>query len=547
MKSLIKKRFRLFISLGVLPVYLMAMPHAYALSINASIDASQITTNHSFNYVVTTDESLPEDAIDIRPLFRAFIIGNLQITHPTANSTEWKIPLQPVSGGSQSIPSIPVAGMMTTPININVLEMGDGTGTMQVSETPTSTVQNQETETLSQEPEHVIESSINKTTFYPNEPLILDVTVAKRADPENKPPQVNSTESMRIEPIGTPEQDSSIFGDRYQETVTYHYYLTSSQSGEVEIPAASLQSDPSKQSEPIHAFAKTIPSSHQDAWLPSAGISVEEKWDPQISYVKANQLLTRTIKITGINNTPEQLPDLPLPTIENVQVYLDTQSSNLSFQNGMLISTKTIRQVFVPQSGNAFTTPVASFKWWNTISDRGQLTELAARKFQAALTKTETKAAPTPEPIQTFKSKVQSLIQQHLTKELIYGLGGLLILAILILSYYFKNRHQLRARKALAIRWKAFQKLCVENNDPLATYQALMVWANDKWQQEFTTLEQLPFYGNVYTELVLLETACFKDATTHWNGKRLMQKIAAFKIAKPKAAKPANPEDLFHC
>lgn len=530
----------------ILPIVLLFSASSDAFNVTTHIDNQIITTSTSFDFILSADTELPDDALDIRPLFRNFIIGNLRITHPTPTTTEWRIPLQPVSDGALTIPPLNIADTTTTPIPIQVLATNDGTVSFSTENSTPSASAN-----LASPPEHVIETSISKDSFYPKEPVILNVTVAKHAIDNQQTPEVISTPDLTITSIGQPEQDSSIFGDHFQETLTYHYYVIAANSGSQTIPEVNVPNESQQTSEPIDIQVQSIPEKIEpSSWLPSAGISVEEFWEPQTSYAKANQLLTRTLKITGINNLPEQLPEIPLPDIKDVRVYLDTESTDLSYQNGMLISTKVIKQVFVPQSNRPFSTPSYGFHWWNTISDRAQYTELPSRRFQASANSDTTASAQQKEttPTQTVKNNIFAWFAKLATPAVLLTFVLAFVIFTLCIVIWFIQRKKITIWRQERRAWNEFKQICAdEDGTPMEAYQHLLVWAELKWHHPFSCLEQLPCYEFAYIELSHLQAACFNKNDDDWSGNRLVKKIAAYKDKKETSPSRNPPEDSFHC
>jgi len=527
----------------VLPIFLLLCLPCYGMNVSTHIDNQIITTSTNFNFTLTADANLPDDALDIRPLFRNFIIGNIQITHPDPTTTEWHIPLQPVSDGAQTIPSLKIADAITTAIPIQVLATSDGTVNF-TSEMNAGT----DSTNLTSKPVHVIESSIDKDSFYPEEPVIFNVTVAKLVLANDQQPVVSSKPELMLTSIGKPEQDSSIFGEHYQETLTYHYYVIAKTPGSQTIPTAAIPSGREQKTDPINIQVKPIPPQVEtSSWLPSAGISVEEYWEPQTSYAKSNQLLTRTLKIIGINNIPEQLPKIPLPKIKGVRVYLDTETSDLTYQNGMLVSTKIIKQVFVPQSNETFSTPAYGFHWWNTISDRAQYTELPARRFQNSTiintTKKENSNATQP---QDEKNDILAIFTKFISPTVILTFALAFIVFIFSISVWYIQRKRIAVWRQERFAWNEFKQIC-ENGTPIAAYHSLLAWAGLKWNKQFTCLEQLPFYQFAYIELSHLQAACFDKMNDDWSGNRLVKTITAYKNPKELRKSSEKPEDSFHC
>lgn len=510
---------------------------ALAVQVTGNVDVETLSLGDSLTYTLTADANLSDDALDIRPLFKDFIIGNLQIAHASTTETSWTIPLQPVSAGVITIPTLKVADSETQPVTITV----NDTNSNQISYTDQSSPE--QTEAL--EPVHLLESQISAESAYNNELLTYTVTMAKRADPENRPPVIPQIEGLKIIPAGDPVEDKEIFADHYQETLSYNYIVIPEKTGTLILSGATLASD-SKQISDEHIIeVKSIPSSFHGSekeWLPSAGITIEERWEPQTSYAKTGQPLTRTITLTGINNISEQIPDIPTPVITDVKVYRDGEKNEQQYQNGMLISKKTIKQIFVPEKNIAFTTPVIHLNWWNTISDRPQIASLDERKFMASIVVNNTKPV-VASPATQKKPSASIPFWSSLLPKISFIVGVIVALLTPILAILWYYRKVLRTRYERYQLWKTLKRCCL-TNDPLLAYQALLVWASQRCAQPFTCLEQLPFYAQLKTELDELQMACFSVATKEWDGRKLLRRLAHVSIVKIKSA-PKSPPDKF--
>lgn len=494
---------------------------AVAVQVTSNVDAQSLSLGDSLTYTLTTDANLSDDALDIRPLFKDFIIGNLQISHPSTTETTWIIPLQPVSSGEITIPTLKVADSESQQVTITVSDSSNSNQT-------TYSDQPLQQQTEIQQPAHLLESQISAETAYQNELLTYTVTVVKNADPENKPPIIAKLAGVKITSAGDPVEDKQIFADHYQETLTYTYFVFPEEAGRLTLPSATLASNSKQKSNEHTIEVKSVPPAFhgtEQEWLPSAGIAIEERWEPQTSYVKTGQPLTRTITLTGINNILEQIPDIPTPVITDVRVYRDSEKNEQQYLNGMVISKKIIKQVFVPEKNTPFVTPAIDFNWWNTISDRAQVTSLEERKFMASLG--EIKTNQDKLSVITMANKPSATtpnIWDSLLRTIFFIAGASIALLTPIAAILWYYRKVLRTRYERYCLWKNFKRGCL-TNDSLLAYRALLVWASQRWGQSFTCLEQLPFYIRLKIELDELQTACFSKITIEWNGKRLLHQL----------------------
>lgn len=496
-----------------------------AAQINGQVDSQTLSLGDSLTYTLTADENLTEDALDIRPLFRDFIIGNLQVTHPSATETSWIIPLQPVTAGEVTIPALKIADSESQPLIITVDDNKQGMNSNSYIQPPS--------ETEYQAPTHLIESQISTESAYRNEVITYTVKMAKRADPQNNPPVIPSVQGATITPLEDPTEDKEIFADHYQETLTYPYIVIPETTGSLKLTGSMLASD-NKQISSEHIInIKPIPAAFLGSdkeWLPSSGITIEDRWEPQTSYVKTGQPLTRIITLTGINNTTGQLPDLALPEISDVRIYNDGQKDEQQLQNGMLISRKTFRQIFIPEKNITFAVPSLHLNWWNTISDRAQVASLEERKFLASVVATKT-AKVAADPVPAKKAPSNAHYWTALLLKILTAIGVVIALVTPLLAVIWYYRKRLRNRYERYQLWKILKQACT-GSDALAVYQALFVWASHRWDQQFTCAEQLPFYTQLRNELEGLHIACFGESEVNWNGRKLIQALGRISVIK---------------
>lgn len=505
----------------------------FALSIQTSTDSQQVQVGQTIHLRIQADQNLAEDAVDVRPLFRDFIIGNIQISHPDAGQTLWDIPLQPASSGNFQIPALPVADGKTTPVQLTVSAKDSAAPFPAPGNNDTSTVSTApvaaEHDTLNltedgtlvpeTQPPRFIEGSVSTEQAYTQQLLIYSLKVA---DDDHADPQllhVKSSDDYQVIPFQSPLEDKEIFRDKYQTTKLYRYFIVPLKAGTILLPSQ-IALDATAATEPeLMVHVSAAPAESTDHWLPSAGLTLEQRWEPPTSFTKAHTPITRVITITGINNTLDQLPSIPLPSLPGVKTYTDHEEQSQTEQNGMLISQRIARQVYVPTSDADLTIPEMHVAWWNTISDRAQIATLPERLFKGTII--------TPAHQATPASKLQHN-QTSWPWQLMIMIGGLILggslLALdLILSLgYNRWKHYYLARTA----WKQFAEAC-QHKRLLQAHQTLLAYCTVYYQRPFTSLQQLPFYAKAQVELEQFQQYCFSE-TDHqhiWNAEQFLRKI----------------------
>ncbi len=110
----------------LLGLWLILTLPVYALeNIQATTDASRLYEQQSLLLTITADDQLEVGALDIRPLFRAFIVGEVHFATSSQGSqftSQWQIPLLPLHAGVQQIPPLPLAGYMSQALPLQVLK-----------------------------------------------------------------------------------------------------------------------------------------------------------------------------------------------------------------------------------------------------------------------------------------------------------------------------------------------------------------------------------------------------------------------------------------
>jgi len=506
--------------------------YSFTVVLSSSLLAAQITNQtdiktlnlgDEFTYTISIDANYSDDALDIRPLFKNFIIGNLKISHASTNSTTWAIPLQPVSAGQITIPELPIADTKTKSLIIDVNEKNADTANSQHVE-PTTAVENSASE-LSSSASPLMESQLNAESAYIDEILSFTVKIALKSNPNKKPLIIESSNDFRVLLSSEPTNDKEIFADHYQDTLTYTYELVAEKAGTLLLPRFALPENEARTDEQTIDI-KPIPGSFHDSknnWRPSSGISIEDHWEPQTSYAKIGQPITRSITITGINNTPDQLPDIEMPDIPYIKIYADGKKNEQENQNGMLISKKTIKHIYIPEKNIPFIAPAIDINWWNTISDRAQKSSIEDRKFLASVIEQKNPSAAPPIEKKT-PSYIESLKIQLFPKVL-FALEIISPSLVVLLLLIFNFRKKIKSRYELYLLWNKVKYTC-QHNEPIPAHQAILTWASLYYGATFTAIEKLPFYIAVKVELDDLQAACFNQMTGNWSGKKLLHKLS---------------------
>uniref|UniRef100_UPI003567ABE9 BatD family protein n=1 Tax=Pseudoalteromonas sp. TaxID=53249 RepID=UPI003567ABE9 len=124
-----------------------------------------------------------------------------------------------------------------------------------------------------------------------------------------------------------------------------------------------------------------IPENISGNWLPSELVTLNEEWQPEKQSYQIGEPITRTITMTALGITKEQLPEINLPSINGVRSYSDQAETNNLVRNGKVISQKVESFALMPQTPGTYTLPEVRVPWFNVITNRIEYATLLTREL----------------------------------------------------------------------------------------------------------------------------------------------------------------------
>ncbi|HEX7770723.1 MAG TPA: BatD family protein, partial [Dokdonella sp.] len=292
-------------------------------------------------------------------------------------STLWAVGLQPRRVGRITIAPIQVGDSQTAPIELEVRaasaasrpQAGDDVFLEVAAEPLDPYVQQQVRYTVK--------------LYY-----AFDLTNGNLAEP--------SAEGLAVQRLGQDKTYFATLGARRYHVVERHYALTPERSGEVTIEALAFRgsaldsSDPTgffsrgrsvaARSEPVRLDVRPKPAAWTDgAWLPAASILLEDQGELPTE-VRVGDPVTRTIRLQAQGLGYEQLPEFDLAAPAGADVYPDKADTRTRDDGEWLYGERVRKFAFVPDRPGTITVPGLAIRWWDTVHDRMQTSELPARQ-----------------------------------------------------------------------------------------------------------------------------------------------------------------------
>jgi len=523
--------------------------------INTTVDRTRLAEGETLNLLLEVQGQVSGQP-DTKPLEKDFqVLGTASgsqttITNGAVNArTTWTISLQPKHSGNITIPLLEINDQKTTAIEIEVTKAPQADANSKADVFI-------ETEVTPESP--YVQGEV-RYTLRIYHAVQLELAEAELIDPAIEGAIIRKTEGER-------EYYKTIKDRRYR-VIEIKYTLFPQASGEWVIPEAVLkarirQAGQSNRSfggffdgDPFNRFSNsrsvTVRSKSHTLnvqpqpkgnkgpyWLPAKELHLDEEWDIPADEIRVGEPITRSLELSALGLTAEQLPDLKAPEIKGVNSYPDQPQNITKDTNDGVVGQKTRRIAFVPTQAGKFTIPAMEVFWWDTGKNQQQRVELPERSFSILAAEGVTSAPVEPENKSLDKaSKDQKVAASTKVKTAGYWPWITLVMALLWLStlaLWFRERvssakhedDKIKPEPTLSSRsaQKEFKEAC-QRNDPQAARTSILKWASIHWPENpphgLSDLAERMDEQPQRQALLELNRVLYRGNRESWNGAEL--------------------------
>lgn len=351
-----------------------AMPLWAMTQLQASVDKNPVLAGEFFMLTISADDTIKNDQPDTSVLLKDFVVGPTSVSTRTnivngsiSKQTNWSIKLMTRNAGDYTIPAFNVAGISSQPI------------ALKVSERSKATEQNNDI---------FIKSSMSSDSLFVQEAGLYTVKLYLAKELLDGNLTAPSMPDAQLSQIGKQQEEYELVDGKRYLVITREYLVQPQKSGVYSIEAPVFQGrvrqnyrqlEVSAMGESTDVEIKPIPNDYQGAWLPSELVNLDEQWQPDSDTVEVGTPITRTLTLTALGITKEQLPDIELPEINGIRSYPDEKENNHLVRDGRVISQQTASYALLPQTPGTYTLPEVSVPWYNTKIKRISYATLPAR------------------------------------------------------------------------------------------------------------------------------------------------------------------------
>lgn len=553
---------------------------AWAQSFDATVNRNKIPEGETFLLTLELSNAQTDNTPDLSVLdkdFRTYSISHsyqTNIVNGKADmSQQWNLVLMPNKTGKLSLPAIKLDNFATQPIIIEVSPAGS-----EINVPDTANAAGQQINKFS------MSGQIDNKTPYVQEQIIYTLKLIDRGGLQGEEPffETSGDNDWIIKSLGAPVVNSQIINGQTIRELVFKYALFPQKSGKLTVPAAKFRgfyltkdkrSDPFGRffdddvflagfgmadvfatKNPIYLSTKPIEVEVKPAidgtngwWLPAQDIRLYAEFEPGKPNFKVGEAVTRTIYLQATGVIDSQLPEIKFPQVQGLKQYPEKPETTMKVQDGQVVSTEKIANVYIPGNNGEITLPAISVPWFNVKTNQTETARIPEQKvIVGGKTPVTDKLQPSKNAaektgkMQTDKTAPIETISTISQKNIYILLGAAFILGIL-LSYALMKIFGQNSVPGKSIKTDPLREIrtAAGNKDLRKLRDALLLWANDRYPETgIFSLNDVEKQVNTQAfscELEKLGEALYSDKDADWDAGQFLkvfEKINAQKIRR---------------
>ncbi|MBB1289116.1 protein BatD [Pseudoalteromonas sp. SR43-6] len=353
---------------------LSAMPSWAATKLEASIDKNPVLAGEFFMLNISVDDTVKGEQPDTSSLLKDFVVGPTSLSSRTNiingsinKQTTWSVKLMTRTEGDYTIPAFSVAGLTSQPIKLKVAKRSVD---------------------ADKNNEIFLKTSLSSNSLFVQEAGVYTVKLYLAKELLDGSLSTPSMEDAQLTQLGKQTESYELVDGKRYLVITREYLIQPQKSGAYTIAGPAFQGRVQQNYRQLEVSAlgedqqveiKPIPSDYKGAWLPSELVNLDEEWQPNDNTVEVGTPITRTITLTALGVTKEQLPEISMPTIDGIRSYPDKKENNNAVRDGRVVSQQTASYALLPQKPGTYTLPEIKLPWFNTKMNRISVATLPKR------------------------------------------------------------------------------------------------------------------------------------------------------------------------
>ena len=376
--------------------------------LTASVDRNPVLVGEYFTLTIAANGGVSGQQPDTSMLSTDFVVGPISTGSSTriingrrSSETTWQMQLMSRRAGDKLIPPFTVNGISSQAINLKVVARSHDDA---------------------EQKDIFIKTQLSPSTLYVQQAGLYTVKLYIGKDLLDGQLSEPLMQDAQVSMISKQKEEYEVVDGRRYMVISREYLLQPQKSGEyvVDPPIFNGQVREnyrrlavSAMGKPINLEVKPVPDNYNGAWLPSELVNLSEEFQPASNELVVGTPITRTITLTALGVTKEQLPEIHLSAIDGFRSYPDESDRNQLARDGRIISQLVSSYALVPQTPGTYTLPEIKLPWFNTVINKVQYATLPARTLTVIADPNQpTQSAPiTAAPIQNQPTTQPTVIE----------------------------------------------------------------------------------------------------------------------------------------
>ncbi len=281
---------------------------------------------------------------------------------------------------------------------------------------------------------------------------------------------------------------------------------------------------------------KPKPANFIGRWFPAKKVTLKESWEPSEPKFREGEPVTRTIEVSAVGATGEQIPNLEVSQSANINSYAQPPRRETNTDNGLQAGQMKQDIVYIPTASGKVILPAVSVKWWNSTAKRQEVAKLPAKTIQVLPALSQPSGTQTASAKPALKAPSQSIKvsqPQPRTKgaNIIWPLVAVTAILLWIITMVLWRRqsrqprlHSGRSGHTLKSLQHNLKISCAQGN-PKQTRDAFLDWARLHWKNQnlhnladIAALLEQEQAASFLKQIMELEAVFYASHHSKWQG-----------------------------
>ena len=511
-------------------------------AIKVDVSPKTLSLGENVRLTLIIDSATKVGSPNLMPLLKDFeVLGterSYSFSDTNGNLTsiaQWTLILRPKHAGKINIPPITIGNERSDPLVINV---GGGNPAPKAAYNDSKYT--------------IITAEANEKNPFINQQVVYTVKLYNRQqlfDAQYKAPEV---ENALIIPLGDGKSyQTSYLGNLYNvEEISYAIFPQKTGTFVIKPPEFTAEVIDGFNPTRINISTKRITLNVQklkddiniNEWLAAEDVKLSENYANSSTTYIAGDTIIRHVKLEAVGMVAQLLPKLNFNSNECYNVYVSKPQIENNLVNGKIVASANYKVTYLLTKAQNTTLPAINLPWYNINTKSNQQASLPARQINVTPS-----AAKQIQGIEhTAENHRSELLKSRFWYWYISWFAVILVVLALISIYVIKRQRKKSVEAKINSSLARIKKAC-KRNDPVATRQAILVFARQQWPNEkILNLNNIPIKNHEFkAEIKTLAQAIFAKDSTTWNGQKFWDVFIKLKFNKSRKKSKTNLPPIY--